>query len=183
MVSITKYTRLIQITSIACAVIVTVVTCLSWVSDLFPTITALFQNSGEGTNALTRFKELSAIPFSHRCIGFIVDGIALSILWVGIVFLNRVLKRFQAGDFFSLENIHLFTLLSRVALAWALYMPLRVTLLSLITTLHKGVGHRMLTLQLSIQDSINIGIFLGLALLTSLIEESSKLKKEHDLTI
>lgn len=73
--------------------------------------------------------------------------------------------------------------LSKIALGWTIYNPARETLLSLITTLHKTAGHRMISVQFGSKDMINIFIFICMVLLTAFSQEGLKLKKEQDLTI
>ena len=186
MTKIQKYTFALQIISLAFVAFMFIMTCARWFFDIVPSIPLLgeyYVQLSYTFDSSSWLQQLPAIPFVHRLFGLIVDGIAFGIVCAGGLFFYRLLKRFQTGEFFSSEVIQLLHTLSRIALCWVLYYSLRKILLSVITTLHKGPGNRVLSVEFSTGDIINIFIFICFVLITALIQEGSKLKKEQDLTI
>lgn len=127
--------------------------------------------------------QASTMPLMYRVLGLMVDSVALGILWAGISAFNRLIKQIQVGNVFSSRVVQLLHKLSRIALCWALYNPVRTTLLSAITTFYKGPGNRVISLTISTADLTNIAIFLCFILITALMQEGNKLKQEQDLTI
>ncbi len=180
-----KYTYALQIISVAFVVCMFVVTCVRWFFDMVPGIPLeeYYLRLSYTFDSQSWVPQLSAIPFVHRVLGLMVDGIAFSILCAGVVFFYRLINYFQTSEFFSSRVIQVLHTLSKIALCWVLYSPLRKMLLSVITTLHKGSGNRVLAVEVSTGDIINIVIFICFVLITALIQEGSKLKKEQDLTI
>lgn len=180
--NIQKYTRWLQIISFTFAFIMFAATGSRWLLDLPPFLSELYVKACYDFDSSLWFK-LPSIPFTHRLIGLFIDSFALGIICAGIIAFNRLMNRFREGDFFTSDIIQLLNTLSKLALCWAVYNPLRTTLLSVVTTLHKGVGSRIISVELGTKDIINVFIFICLILITALMQESFKLKKEQDLTI
>lgn len=165
MVNIQKYTGWLQVISIAFAIFMFGEISIKWFFGSF------------------LFRELYHMSFIQRLLGFVVDGIALAIICVGIFAFNQLMKKLKTGNFFTSDIVQLLSTLSKFALSWALYNPLRTTLLSIITTLYKGPGNRIISVEFGLKDMINIFIFVCIILIAALIQEGLKLKREQDLTI
>lgn len=92
----------------------------------------------------------------------------------------RCLRR---GEIFSQGTVFLFKRLSILALAWAVYMPVRNTLLTLVESLQYPAGARIISFTFGSDDIINIFIFGFFLVITSLMQEASALKEEQELTV
>ncbi len=123
------------------------------------------------------------LPFWQRVAGFAVDGISYILLFWGLCLLIKLLARYQNGNIFSLQSFELIRKISRVAFGWALYAPIKSMILSLIVTLHKGPGNRMISLTVSSHDIYHIFIVGLLLVVASLMYEGYKLKCDQDLTV
>lgn len=186
MANIHKYTWWLQVISIIFAVILFGEICLRWFLYGFAESSEFLSDlylRGSYTFDGNWVKELSQMSFVQKLLGFAVDGIALGIICTGIFAFNRLLSAIKNGIFFTSDIIQLLSTISKFALVWAIYNPIRTTLLSILTTLHKGPGNRIISFQFGLKDMINIFIFVCIILVTALIKEGFKLKKEQDLTI
>jgi len=184
MTSIKRYAHWLQIISIIFAVIIFGQICGRWLffskissfwTDIYAKASYSFDSSW--------FKEISEMSSFQKLSGFLVDILGLAILCFGIIVFNKLLKLLKSQIFFTSESVKLLNNLSKIALSWALYSPVRGTLLSVITTLHKSAGNRIISVAFGSRDIINIFIFVCMILVTILLQEGMKLKKEQDLTI
>ncbi len=126
---------------------------------------------------------LGEMPFWHKVMGFGVDAVSYVLLLWDFVLFIRLLSLYQKGVVFSLPAFDLIRRMSRIAFAWALYAPIKKMILSLVATLHKGVGNRVISISFSSGDVYNI-FFVGvLFVVASLMYEGYKLKCDQDLTV
>jgi len=126
---------------------------------------------------------ISGMPCLDKILGFCVDGISLSLfvagLWQFILFTRLI----QKGELFSMSVINHLTSMSKFALLWAIYQPIARAMLTVITSWHKGSGHRILTIDFGSNDIFNILLFCFFVLIAAIVQEAYGLKKEQDLTI
>lgn len=187
MANIQSYTRWLQIISVIFAVFLFGEIFVRWFFGSFFGLSSgpVYDLYLRGCYSFdcTWFRELSHMSFIQKILGFIVDAIGLGILSGGIIAFNQLLKYLRTGIFFTTDIVHSLGTLSKFALGWALYTPLKTTLLSIITTLHKGPGNRLISFEFGIKDMINIFIFVCVIIITAFMQEGLKLKKEQDLTI
>jgi len=73
--------------------------------------------------------------------------------------------------------------MSKIIFAWAVYEPLKFTLLSIVTILSNQEGQRVIALGFTSNDVINIFVVGFFLIITSLMHEAYELKSENDLTI
>lgn len=184
MANIKRCTNWLQVISIAFMLVIFGEICCRWLffsgaaNFLYP----LYAKVSYSFNG-NWLQELSEMSFIQRLGGFAIDIFGLVILCFGIIAFNKLLKLLKSQIFFTSDTIKLLSTLSKLALTWTVYNPTRGTLLSIITTLHKEVGNRMISFQFGLKDMINIFIFVCMILVTVLLQEGFKLKKEQDLTI
>lgn len=184
MINIQKYIRCLQALSFAFAGITLISIGLRWFSTtLFPDISEFYGKASYAFDNILWFKLLPEIPVVQRIIGLLIDLVSLGIITIGIINFNKLMTRLLEGNFFTLDIIKLLHKLSKLALCWAIYNPIKHTLLSIVTTFHKGIGNRVISVEVGIKDVINVFIFMCLMLITAIMQESCKLKKEQDLTI
>jgi len=167
---IKKYAHILEIISYCFAGIIISLTYIQWLL-------------GWNLSSDPFLQTVSAMPLIDRLLGLCVDTTALVIACYGIIIFIRLMKKFQEGQLFSSSTAQLLNKLSKTALYWALYHPLRNTLLSLITTLHKGPGNRIISISIDTSDIVNIFMFTCFVLITALIQEAYKIQQEHDLTV
>lgn len=136
----------------------------------------------ESVDMLERIPDM---PVIHRMLGLIVDGLGFCIIFVCVFFFICLMRLFSKGSFFSADAISYLSKLSRWALAWAIYNPLRYTLLSVITSWHfpAGIGKRELSIAFGSTDFINILVVGCLVMITTFIKDGYALQQERDLTI
>ncbi len=126
---------------------------------------------------------LATMPVSHRLLGLLVDSGMFCIAAGGAITFVQMMRRIRSGEFFSPRIIGLLKRLSMLALAWAIFNPVRYMLLSVITSWHLGTGNRVLALAIGSNDIMNVVIFASFVLITALIQEGYALQQERDLTI
>lgn len=125
----------------------------------------------------------SSVSLCAHFVGALVEGISVGLLlWGGICFI-KTLRYYQKGELFSANTLALFHKMSRIAFAWTFYEPIKITLLSFITTSANPVGQRVITIEFTSHDIIHIFIVGCFLIITSLIHEAYTLKNEHDLTV
>lgn len=126
---------------------------------------------------------LSDLTNIQRLLGWLVDSVSVSIFLYGVYIFKKLMQAFKHEQYFSLQVVELLNRLSKTALVWTLYSPINGMLMSLVTSLHKGVGNRVLIMSIGSSDFIHL-FFLGvLVLLTAIIYEGYQLKQEADVTI
>lgn len=184
MANIKRYAYWLQVISVLFAMFLFGEICYRWLFfSEASTFWAEIYTNVSYSFGLNWLKELTEMSFLQRLSGFAVDTLGLVILCLGILALQKLLKLLKSQLFFNGETVKLLNNLSKIALGWTIYNPVRVTLLSLITTLHKGVGKRVISLEFGLKDMVNIFIFASMILISVLLQEGLKLKKEQDLTI
>lgn len=178
-----KYALALQIFAIFVGVNLFAALLWGWILDVewFSLNCGYSTNTGCGIDLKSGTKEI--LSFAQRFFGLIVQGTAFAIACVGIVTFINLMQRFKQGEFFSVESIGLLSRLSKIVLCWALYSPIRMALLSVVATFHRGVGHRVVVFDVGMSDLFNILIFISFVLITSLMKEGLNLQKEKDLTI
>ncbi len=167
------YASVLQITSVCFIVVTAIFHLLVWFTDLQNNqlyVAARYSFDGEmAVNTLSLFQ---------RGLGFLVELGAFFIAVAGILTFNTLMQRFKGGEFFSHSIVQLLNRLSRIALCWALYNPIKQMLLSLIITRAHSI-----TLCISASDIINSFIFSIFVVVTLLMQEGLKLRHEQDLTV
>lgn len=147
----------------------------------------LYSTYNSYTRSFLLYQSLSfkniMLPSFLKSLGIIVHLISLTLLLWGLLSLISVLRKYKQGDIFSLDVFRKFKSVSKIAFAWALYQPIKHTLLTLVATMHNPPGKRVLTLAINSNDVINIFLVGFFLVMTSLMYEGYKLKKEQDLTI
>ena len=124
-----------------------------------------------------------APSFLLKLLAATVDGVSYLFLVLGIIYLVKILNRYTAGELFSKNVMRLYRKLLWAAFAWTVYNPIKVPILSLVTTCNNAVGHRVLTLSFKGDDVLHIFIVGSLLVLNLLMREAYKLKQEQDLTV
>jgi len=118
-----------------------------------------------------------------RLLGIGIDFISISLLVIGALYFIRILRLFQHNKIFSPDSLRYFMMMSRIALIWAIFSPIKFTLLSFVTTMFDQFGCHLIAFGITSNDIINIIVAGLFVILTSLMHEATELKHEHDLTI
>ena len=126
---------------------------------------------------------ISSMPLLSRFLGILVDGVSYGLIIWGFICLIKLLNYYRRGNVFSLETFSLFRKLSKIALIYTIYEFFGYMLMSLISTMHNAPGERMLAVQIGSGDIKNIFVVACFFVITSLMYEGYKLKKEQDLTV
>jgi hypothetical protein len=174
MQTVTMYARRLELLSKGLMFLTPAFFGIKWFHDLLPSIKLDF---GIETALL------SQMPVTHRLFGLIVDGIAAGILINCLIIFTRLMQSYQAGDIFSSNVFRLLEKLSSYAFFWAVYSVLSTSILSVVTTLHKQPGQRVLSIGFGTNDVMNIFIFGCLCVIASVMREANTLKSENDLTV
>ena len=77
---------------------------------------------------------------------------------------------YQEGNIFSEEAIIQFKKISKIALAKAIYSPIKYSLLSIVATFFNPVGERMISIAITSDDVFNIFITNLLHILRKMCE-------------
>ncbi|MBD3273172.1 DUF2975 domain-containing protein [Candidatus Dependentiae bacterium] len=118
-----------------------------------------------------------------KTLGVIIDLVPFFIFFLGIYYFIKILDHLKKGNVFTTNTFYIFKKLTKIALIWVIYHPLSFTLLGLVMTLNNPKGYRYLSVNISSYDALNILLFGLFLIVTSLMHEGLKLKKEQDLTV
>ena len=182
MKSVKSYARFLEIFCyIAVIPAMIFVAIYKWFFDCFPWFEQSHTFWVRYTYAFDR--AFAAKPMLSRFLGVLVECVSLGLFLWGVICFIQVLRLYQQGQFFTQKIFVLFRKTSRIAFAWAVYEPVKVTLGSLVSTFHNPPGQRIVMVSLELTDVINIFLVGFLMVVTSLIYEGFKLKQEQDLTV
>jgi hypothetical protein len=123
------------------------------------------------------------LPASARLMGFMVVMMPTGVAMAGTYYLMRLFELYERGEIFKLSNVHCYKKLSRVLIWWFVAGILCQTLLSVVLTLHRPPGHRIITFELSSSDLTTLLLGLILAVISWVMEEGRKLQEDQDLTV
>jgi hypothetical protein len=126
---------------------------------------------------------LANLPILSKILYWLIDGFSGVLILFGCFYFIKILKLYQKGEIFSSYQLRLFQKISRIAMAWALYAPVKHTLLTLVSTFLNPVGQRVIEVSITSHDVINIFVVGFLLVITSLMQEAYALKNESDLTV
>lgn len=123
--------------------------------------------------------------FDQRVFGFLIDGVGIVILLAIIWLIIRLSFVIEQGQLFTTTSTVIIKRMMRLFLAWVLYTPVKMTLLTLIETMHNPPGERMLTFTIAFGSSelVSLVIWCGLMLVAFAIHQGISLYEEHTLTI
>lgn len=181
MAQISVYARRLQIFCVA-LVIPTIVLLyvLKWFQDLEGSDHNMFAQMGYTWDVPGSF---AAIPLLHQLAIIFFDCASLALIVWGLVCCVRVLGYYRTGQAFCLQTTVLFKRMAQIALAYAVYAPIKETLITLAGTLSNPPGMRVLSVTLGSSDVMHIFIAGVLFLVASLMHEACVLKSEQDLTV
>ena len=126
---------------------------------------------------------IESMPILSRLLGMLVDSVSYGLIVLGFFYFLKLLQCYREGELFSLEIFSLFRKLSRIAFAFTIYEFVSYILMSLISTLHNPPGERMIAVRINSSDVNNIFIVGCFLVITSIMYEGYKLKKDQDLTV
>lgn len=118
-----------------------------------------------------------------RILGFIIDAPAFSILILGFTTLIKLMHCFKQGEVFSEQTINLFNKLSKLAFIFAIYSPIKDSIITTIVSLQNPPGQRIIQFAFTSSDIINIFIFGFFVIISKIMQEGYKIKSEQDLTV
>jgi len=113
----------------------------------------------------------------------IVDGTSLVIITYIAYYCARLLDRYKSGEAFSVYVLKLYTKIQRLVILWAIYNPIKNSLLDLLRTIHNPPGQRIIAFAFTSQDMYHILVVGLLIILSSVMQAACELKEEHDLTV
>lgn len=127
---------------------------------------------------------IKLIPNVHlKLLAIAVDSISIFLFILGCIYFAKLLNLYMKGEFFSKKSTLFYRAIVKIAFAWTFYNPVKLSLLSIITTFDNPPGQRILTLTIKDQDIFHIFILGSFLVINSLMQEAYKLKKEQDLTV
>lgn len=128
-------------------------------------------------------QHLISMTLGRRFAGFLLDGITMTIVLLGLYCCVKLMRSFQKGDIFSEETITQLANISKVALLWALYGPINVLMMGIIAFLATPEQHAW-ALGYAVDDSIvKLVFFAFFFVLTLMMREGYRLKREEELTV
>lgn len=119
----------------------------------------------------------------QRMLGFVVDGLGTTLLVFVLWLVIRLSYVIEEGNLFTLPSYALIKRIVRLFLLWALYAPIRYTLLTLIQTMHNPVGERLFTVTVGMDNLMHLIIWCGLALTAFAIHQGISLYEDYTLTV
>jgi hypothetical protein len=181
---IKMYARFLEILGFVLAAFPIIGLLIKWFGPTFPYgRKAAFYATVTFAGPSSFLGKIAQIPATHRLLGFLVDGISVALIFFGIITFVRIMRCLRQGDIFSRKTVFLFRRLSILALLWAVYTPVRNTLLTLVESLHNPAGQRIIAFTFGSDDVVNIFILGFFLVITSVMQEASALKEEQELTV
>lgn len=119
----------------------------------------------------------------QKIFGFLVDFISIGLIVYALILVIKLMDHFKSNEFFSAQILSTMHSLTKIALIYACYAPIKYILLSVITTYNNKPGERVIALAIGNSDVINILIFCLLFLILSVVRQGHSLKQDQDLTI
>ena len=126
---------------------------------------------------------LANLPQAQRLAGFVIDGVGIGLICAIWWQLQRILKIFRSGEYFSPSVVGRFYNIGKLVLSSAVYGIAANMLLSLVYTLHNPAGQRVITLSIGNSDLLRVMAGVLFLLLMAIMKEGSKLENEHKLVI
>ena len=83
-------------------------------------------------------------PVLVRILGALIDGVSVVLFCWGCIYFVQLLHYYKRNELFSLRTLSIFHSLSRIVFFWALYNPVKLTLLSIVTTFFSPTGQRII---------------------------------------
>ena len=183
------WSRFLEVLALASASIISGAFLLKWFYGDFPVY-------GENPALVTQKDVSLAIGYWHtkvyattppafiiRILAALVDLVSVALLVWGLICLVKLLRYYAQNELFSKRTLALYSRISRIALIWTLYNPVKFSLLTLITTLSNPTGQRTIAVMLTQDDVVHVFIAGCFVLLTSVIHSAHTLKHEQDLTV
>lgn len=115
--------------------------------------------------------------------GFVVDSIGTALLVYVLILVIKLMKYIIEQKYFTFQNISILQKISKLALLYVLYFPISGVLLSIITTVHKGPGKRIISVAFSHHDIFNIMILCFMFIIITIFKKGYELEYEQKLTI
>lgn len=180
MAQVTVYARRLQIFCVALVIPTIVLLYVAkWFQDLNADQAPFFK-FGYSWDATF---SLASIPLAHKLAIICLDSVSLLLIVWGLVCCARILGYYRVGQAFCPQTTVLFKRMAQIALAFAVYAPIKDTLVTLAGTLSNPPGMRVLSVALGSSDIVHIFIAGLLFLIASLMHEACVLKSEQELTV
>jgi len=118
-----------------------------------------------------------------RLLAATVEGISVLLFLWGCIYFIKLLNLYCKGELFSQKILMFYRKIVWIGFLWTLYSPIKLSLLSVISTINNPAGQRLLSVTLRGEDIFHIFVVGSFLVLHSLTREAYKLKQEHDLTV
>jgi len=118
-----------------------------------------------------------------KLLAMMVEGVSVALLLIGCIYFFKLLDFYSKGEFFSKNVLGYYRKILWTAFLWTLYGPIKLTILSILTTINNPPGQRTLSVILGSEDLLHILIVGSLLVINLLMQEAFKLKQEQDLTV
>jgi hypothetical protein len=190
MSAVRKYARFLELFSMVIVIPLMIIAyCYKWLQPAVP----VYNDIADGAKQVRLYAGVLFGTHDHVCwlpspclariFGGLVDAFSLILFCWGAYHFIRLLRCYRNGELFTQKTIYHFVLLSRIAFAWTLYNPIKLMLLTVITSCFNPAGQRTIAIGVTAGDIVNIfmvGLFFVIA---SLMQEAARLQDEHDLTV
>jgi uncharacterized membrane protein len=127
--------------------------------------------------------DINALPLDSKIYAILISLIPSSLWMAALYYLSKLFKHFEDNKLFSVANVYYLKKVGLFLFLEAIISLLTVPALSIITTMHNGVGNRELRLAISTNDIYNIAVAGVVMICAWVMYEGFKLKQEHDYTV
>lgn len=162
------------------SVLLPILLIIAWVKAPSP----LFSIHHEAVvDMIYRGQTFTEIGFNARILGLFISFIPLGVQLSILYFLIKLFSLFEAGEVFTLKNVHYIRNIGYALLVGQLLNPIYEILISATLTWHNSVGHRIAEVSMG-TDNIKLMITAALVILVSwIMAEACRLRDEQRLTI
>lgn len=181
MLKIQKVSHFFRFLFFGCLIILPLIDSLIWIymksiSESYPSFWGGFHSS----------LSLSSVKWTatSQFIGWLGDILPTVLIMYGLYQFIQLFKLYEQGRLFELKHVQLFKKIGYVALVYSLIaMPISGLLSTLALTWNNPVGQRVLSLTAGTPNIQGILIAFLILLISWIMNEGYKLKKEISLTV
>jgi heme/copper-type cytochrome/quinol oxidase subunit 4 len=155
--------------------------CLPVIYGIFWTFFNQFYNMGPLVPLPVRVDH--DLPRLTRSLAFLVDMIPMMAIIYGLRKLEDLFRLYEKGLIFTEQHVRCFRSLGRTLIVWVGCDVLRNSLLSMVLTLDKTPGTRVITVGLGSADFAAVFVGIVVVILSWVMDEGRKIQEDQALIV
>ena len=158
----------------------------NFVLILTPIAVVLFWTQVGQQPSLARYLPVTLdenLPTWSRMLGLAVSLVPTSILMYATMQLSKLFRLYERGDIFARDNVRQYRSLGWSLIALGIAKFLNHTALSIVLTIHRPAGQRMLSIGINSDDVFLALIGMVVLTISWVMDEARKIEEEQSLII